>query len=40
MRATFVFDAEGVLQTVIDDQGDMEAHPDGAFEAVKAIAEA
>ncbi len=40
MRATFVFDAEGVLRTVIDDQGDMEAHPDGAFDAVKAIADA
>lgn len=40
MRATFVFDADGVLRTVIDDQGDMEAHPDGALEAVKAIAEA
>lgn len=38
MRATFVFDAGGVLRTVIDDQGDMEAHPDGALEAVKAIA--
>lgn len=37
MRATFVFDADGVLRTVIDDQGDMEAHPDGALEAVKAI---
>ena len=40
MRATFVFDAEGVLRTVIDAQGDMQAHPDGAFEAVKAIADA
>lgn len=37
-RATFIFDAEGVLRTVIDDERDMEAHPDGAVEAVKALA--
>lgn len=37
MRATFVFDADGVLQAVIDDQRDMNAHPQGALEAVKAI---
>ena len=40
MRATFVFDAAGVLRTVIDDQGDMEAHPAGAVEAVQALAAA
>jgi len=38
MRATFIFDADGVLKTVIDDQRDMNAHPQGALEAVKAIA--
>jgi peroxiredoxin len=36
-RATFVFDAEGVLRAVIDDQRDMNAHPAGALDAVKAI---
>ena len=36
-RATFVFDAEGNLTTVIDDQRDMNAHPSGALEAVKAL---
>ena len=38
MRATFVFDAEGVLRAVIDDQRDMEAHPTGALAAVKELA--
>ena len=38
MRATFVFDGEGVLRAVVDDQRDMNAHPAGALEAVKAIA--
>jgi peroxiredoxin len=37
-RATFVFDAEGVLQAVVDDPRDMNAHPAGALAAVKAIA--
>jgi peroxiredoxin len=37
-RATFVFDAAGVLTAVIDDQRDMNAHPQGALAAVKAIA--
>ena len=37
MRATFVFDAEGVLRAVIDDQRDMEAHPTGALAAVKEL---
>lgn len=36
-RATFVFDAAGVLTAVIDDQRDMNAHPEGALAAVKAI---
>ncbi len=38
MRATFIFDAEGVLQAVIDDQRDMDAHPTGALAAVKELA--
>ena len=37
-RATFVFDAAGVLRAVIDDEREMEAHADGAVEAVRAIA--
>lgn len=37
MRGTFVFDQQGVLRAVIDDQQNMEAHPDGALAAVKAI---
>ena len=37
-RVTFVFDAEGTLNTVIDDQRDMNAHPVGALAAVKALA--
>jgi peroxiredoxin len=37
MRYTFVFDADGVLREVVDDQGDMNAHPTGALEAVKRI---
>ncbi len=36
-RVTFVFDAEGVLRSVIDDEREMQAHPDGAVEAVKAL---
>lgn len=38
MRGTFVFDRQGVLRAVIDDQQNMEAHPEGALAAVKAIA--
>ena len=37
-RATFVFDASGVLRAVVDDQRDMNAHPVGALAAVKEIA--
>ena len=37
-RATFVFDAGGVVRAVIDDQRNMQAHPDGALEAVKELA--
>jgi peroxiredoxin len=37
-RATFIFDAEGTLTAVVDDQRDMNAHPAGALEAVKALA--
>ena len=36
-RVTFVFDAEGVLRSVFDDEREMQAHPDGAVEAVKAL---
>jgi peroxiredoxin len=39
MRTTHVFDTEGVLQRVIDDQRDMNAHAEGALEAVKKIVE-
>ncbi|MQA00323.1 MAG: redoxin domain-containing protein [Dehalococcoidia bacterium] len=37
-RATFVFDAQGVLREVIDDPRDMNAHPMGALAAVKRLA--
>ena len=37
-RATFVFDAGGVLRAVVDDARDMNAHPEGALAAVKEIA--
>ena len=37
-RATFVFDADGVVRAVIDEPRDMQAHPDGALEAVRALA--
>lgn len=37
-RATFIFDAGGVLRTVIDDPRDMNAHPAGALAAVKELA--
>lgn len=37
-RATFVFDAAGVLRAVVDDASDMNAHPQGALAAVKEIA--
>jgi peroxiredoxin len=37
-RATFVFDAAGVLRAVVDDQRDMNAHPERALAAVKEIA--
>lgn len=37
-RATFVFDADGVLRAVIDDAGNMQAHPDGALAAVRELA--
>jgi peroxiredoxin len=36
-RVTFVFDAEGVLRELIDDERDMGAHPEGAVEAVKRL---
>ena len=36
-RVTFVFDAEGILRDVIDDERDMEAHAEGALEAVKRL---
>jgi peroxiredoxin len=37
MRATFVFDAEGVIRTVIDDPGDMNAHSAGALKAIREL---
>jgi peroxiredoxin len=37
-RATFVFDSGGVLRAVVDDQRDLNAHPEGALAAVKEIA--
>ena len=39
-RVTFVFDAEGVLRDVIDDEREMSAHPDGAVEAVRRLVDA
>ena len=36
-RVTFVFDAKGVLRDVIDDERDMDAHAEGALEAVKRL---
>ena len=39
-RVTFVFDAEGVLRDVIDDEREMSAHPDGAVEAVQRLVDA
>lgn len=36
-RTTFVFDGEGVLRALIDDQDDMHAHARGSLEAVKEI---
>lgn len=38
-RVTFVFDRDRVLRHVIDDERNMEAHPEGALAAVQAIAE-
>ncbi len=38
MRATFVFDADGMLRGVVDDQRDMNAHPQGALKLVREIA--
>ena len=37
-RTTFVFDPEGVVRAVIDDAGDMQAHPVGALAAVRELA--
>jgi peroxiredoxin len=36
-RATFIFDAEGVLRAVVDDARDMNAHPQGALKTVREI---
>tara|TARA_Y100000588_G_scaffold359496_1_gene418528 strand:- start:906 stop:1223 length:318 start_codon:yes stop_codon:yes gene_type:complete len=36
-RATFIFDSDGILHTIIDDQSDMDAHPVGALAAVKEL---
>jgi len=37
-RVTFVFDAQGVCRHVITEEREMEAHPEGALAAVKALA--
>lgn len=37
-RVTFVFDTGGIVRAVIDDPGDMEAHPEGALKAVRELA--
>ena len=37
-RATFIFDAQGVLRAVVDDQRDMNAHPQGALKIVRELA--
>ena len=37
-RVTFVFDAEGVVRAVIESGREMQAHPDGALEAVRELA--
>jgi len=36
-RVTFVFDAAGVLREVLDEDREMEAHSEGAVEAVKRL---
>jgi peroxiredoxin len=36
-RVTFVFDEAGFLRSIIDDASDMQAHPDGAVEAVQQL---
>jgi peroxiredoxin len=35
---TFVFDADGVCQHIIDDEREMDAHRDGALEVAKSLA--
>jgi thioredoxin-dependent peroxiredoxin len=37
MRVTFIFDAEGVVRAVVEDERNMEAHPEGALAAVKEL---
>jgi peroxiredoxin len=37
-RVTYVFDAEGIVRAVIDDERDMEAHSIGALAAVRDLA--
>jgi len=36
-RVTYVFDADGVVRAVIDDEKDMEAHPNGALATVRGL---
>ena len=38
MRVTFVFNADGVLAERFEEQGDMDAHPAFALDAVKRLA--
>lgn len=39
-RVTFIFDAEGVLREIVDDEREMDAHSEGAVAAVKRLASA
>lgn len=36
-RVTIVLDAAGIVRALIDDEKNMEAHPEGALEAVQAL---
>lgn len=38
-RVTFIFDAEGICQRVITEEREMEAHREGALEAVRGLNE-
>ena len=38
-RVTFIFDAEGICQRIISEEPEMEAHREGALEAVRDLNE-